>query len=83
MLLRWYCCVNRARKAKEAYATTELRKLQNRMKFGEAEEEVGAYDETMGMGMIGTSSGSVRAGAGESRSKGEHRVFCSLFLFLL
>ncbi|KIY72939.1 Nop domain-containing protein [Cylindrobasidium torrendii FP15055 ss-10] len=57
----------RARKAKEAHAQTELRKLQNRMAFGEAEEEVGAFDETKGMGMIGT--GKVRAGAGEDRSR--------------
>ena len=53
---------------------TELRKLQNRMKFGEAEEETGAYDETKGLGMIGTSSGKVRAGAGEDRSKGSFLV---------
>ncbi|KAH8928953.1 Nop domain-containing protein [Atractiella rhizophila] len=59
----------RARKAKEAFAQTELRKLQNRMRFGEEEEEVGAYDETKGMGMVGASSGRVRAGMGESRSK--------------
>ncbi|GAA5985806.1 hypothetical protein JCM11641_006213 [Rhodosporidiobolus odoratus] len=59
----------RARKAKEAYASTELRKLQNRMKFGEAEEEVGAFDETRGLGMIGSASGRVRASMGESRSK--------------
>lgn len=59
-----------ARKAKEAYAMTELRKLQNRMAFGEAEEETGAYDETRGLGMIGSASGKVRAGAGEARSKG-------------
>jgi len=59
----------RARKTKEAYAQTELRKLQNRMVFGEAEEEVGAFDETKGMGMIGLSSGKVRAGMGEAKSK--------------
>ncbi|KAH8113309.1 Nop domain-containing protein [Phellopilus nigrolimitatus] len=59
----------RARKAKEAYAQTELRKLQNRMTFGEAEEEVGAFDETKGMGMIGVASGKVRAGMGEAKSK--------------
>lgn len=53
---------------------TELRKLQNRMAFGEAEEETGAYDETRGMGMIGNStSGRVRANAGEAKSKGEDR----------
>ncbi|KAH9850059.1 Nop domain-containing protein [Lenzites betulinus] len=56
----------RARKAKEAYAQTELRKLQNRMAFGEAEEEVGAFDQTKGLGMIGT--GKVRAGVGEAKS---------------
>ncbi|KAF5370129.1 hypothetical protein D9758_001208 [Tetrapyrgos nigripes] len=59
----------RARKAKEAYAQTELRKLQNRMAFGEAEAEVGAFDETKGLGMIGIGTGKVRAGMGESKSK--------------
>ncbi|KAI0282340.1 U4/U6 small nuclear ribonucleoprotein Prp31 [Russula aff. rugulosa BPL654] len=59
----------RARKAKEAYAQTELRKLTNRMAFGEAEEEVGAFDETKGLGMIGVSTGKVRANLGESKSR--------------
>jgi len=59
----------RARKAKEAYAQTELRKLQNRMAFGEAEEEVGAFDQTKGMGMIGGGTGKVRAGLGEAKSR--------------
>ncbi|KAM6495719.1 hypothetical protein JOM56_008425 [Amanita muscaria] len=59
----------RARKAKEAYAQTELRKLQNRMAFGEAEEEVGAFDQTKGLGMIGVGTGKVRAGLGEIKSK--------------
>ncbi|KDQ64691.1 hypothetical protein JAAARDRAFT_28331 [Jaapia argillacea MUCL 33604] len=59
----------RARKAKEAYAQTELRKLQNRMAFGEAEEEVGAFDQTKGLGMIGVGTGKVRAGAGDARTK--------------
>ncbi|TRM68258.1 hypothetical protein BD626DRAFT_424999 [Schizophyllum amplum] len=59
----------RARKAKEAYATTELRKLQNRMAFGEAEEEVGAFDQTKGMGMIGVGTGKVRAGMGDAKSR--------------
>lgn len=66
----WFLDVHRARKAKEAYAQTELRKMQNRMVFGEAEEEVGAFDETKGMGMIGAASGRVRAGMGEAKSKG-------------
>ena len=59
----------RARKAKEAYAQTELRKLQNRMAFGEAEEEVGAFDQTKGLGMIGVGTGKVRAGVGDAKSK--------------
>ncbi|KAG1863368.1 hypothetical protein C8R48DRAFT_708135 [Suillus tomentosus] len=59
----------RARKAKEAYAQTELRKLQNRMAFGEAEDEVGAFDQTKGLGMIGVGTGKVRAGMGEAKSR--------------
>ncbi|KAF8529076.1 hypothetical protein BU17DRAFT_73283 [Hysterangium stoloniferum] len=59
----------RARKAKEAYAQTELRKLQNRMAFGEAEEEVGAFDQTKGLGMIGVGTGKVRAGSGDAKSR--------------
>ncbi|KAH7887893.1 hypothetical protein F5I97DRAFT_1926304 [Phlebopus sp. FC_14] len=58
-----------ARKAKEAYAQTELRKLQNRMAFGEVEEEVGAFDQTKGLGMIGVGTGKVRAGLGEAKSR--------------
>lgn len=38
------------------------------MAFGEAEEEVGAFDQTKGLGMIGT--GKVRAGVGEAKSRG-------------
>lgn len=56
---------------------TDLRALQNRVKFGEAEEEMGNEDSTVGMGMIGTSSGKIRAGAGEARTKGESIQFHS------
>ena len=63
-------CIYSARKAKEAYAQTELRKLQNRMVFGEAEEEVGAFDQTKGLGMVGAGTGKVRAGMGEAKSRG-------------
>jgi U4/U6 small nuclear ribonucleoprotein PRP31 len=45
------------------------------MVFGEAEEEVGAFDQTKGMGMIGATSGSVRAGLGESKSRGKRARF--------
>ena len=67
----WCLFLSRARKAKEAYAQTELRKLQNRMAFGEAEEEVGAFDQTKGLGMIGVGTGKVRAGMGEAKSRGK------------
>jgi len=62
---------SRARKAKEAYAQSELRKLQNRMTFGEAEEEVGAFDQTKGMGLMGNASvsGKVRAGMGDTKTR--------------
>jgi U4/U6 small nuclear ribonucleoprotein PRP31 len=42
----------RARKLKEMNGMTELRKMQNRVRFGQEEEEAGAFDETVGMGMI-------------------------------
>ena len=58
-----------ARKAKEQYATSELQKLRNRMRFGEQEEEDMGIDESIGLGMIGTSSGRIRANAGETRTK--------------
>jgi U4/U6 small nuclear ribonucleoprotein PRP31 len=40
------------------------------MVFGQAEEETGAYDETVGLGMIGTASGKIRAEAVNKASKG-------------
>jgi len=39
------------------------------MAFGEAEEEVGAFDQTKGLGMIGAGTGKVRAGLGEAKSR--------------
>lgn len=71
---RWHSrrtwLIFRARKQKEAYAQTELRKLQNRMEFGKAEEETGVDDETVGLGMIG-SAGKVRGEMADAKSKGE------------
>lgn len=58
-----------ARKQKEAYAQTELRKMQNRMEFGKPEDETGMDDETVGLGMIGASSGRVRGETVDARSK--------------
>jgi U4/U6 small nuclear ribonucleoprotein PRP31 len=58
----------RVRRMKDQNAMTEMRKLQNRMKFGEAEEEVGFGDETEGLGML-TQSGSFRALKVDNRTK--------------
>jgi U4/U6 small nuclear ribonucleoprotein PRP31 len=41
------------------------------MEFGKAEEETGAYDETVGLGMIGSNSGRVRGQVVDAKSKGE------------
>lgn len=74
----------RARKAKEAYAQTELRKLQNRMAFGEAEEEVGAFDETKGLGMLGSvGTGKVRANVVDSKSRGTDMTSCQFHMLTL
>ncbi|KAF2747296.1 Nop domain-containing protein [Sporormia fimetaria CBS 119925] len=62
----------RARKAKEAYAMTEIRKAQNRMAFGKEEKEVGygTGDTTAGLGMIGaTDSGRLRAQQIDQRTR--------------
>ena len=49
---------------------TELRKMANRVEFGKAEEETGAFDETMGLGMVNTTaSGRVRAVSADAKSK--------------
>jgi hypothetical protein len=61
----------RARSQKEGFAQTELRKLQNRMVFGQAEDETGLGEESVGLGMIGSSSGKIRAEAVSKASKGE------------
>ncbi|SJX60404.1 related to U4/U6 snRNP-associated 61 kDa protein [Sporisorium reilianum f. sp. reilianum] len=62
----------KARKAKERNGMTELRKMQNRMEFGKQEEEAFGYDESVGLGMIhSSSSGKIRAQAAEDRSKGK------------
>jgi U4/U6 small nuclear ribonucleoprotein PRP31 len=49
------------------------------MAFGEAEEEVGAFDQTKGLGMIGAGTGKVRAGLGEAKSRGMSKIFLCLF----
>ncbi|GAO46032.1 Nop domain-containing protein [Saitoella complicata NRRL Y-17804] len=60
----------RIRKAKEAFAVTELRKLQNRVQFGGEEVEVGFGDETEGLGMINAEGlGKLRAAAIDTRTR--------------
>ncbi|PWN42862.1 Nop domain-containing protein [Ceraceosorus guamensis] len=52
----------RARKLKEINGTTDLKKQQNRMEFGKAEDEAGIFDETVGLGMMSAGqTGRVRA----------------------
>lgn len=65
----------RARQMKDSLAQTELRKMQNRMEFGKAEEEIGVDDETVGLGMLGQ-AGKVRGPAVDSRSKGKSHIVC-------
>ena len=49
------------------------------MVFGEAEEEVGAFDETKGLGMIGVGTGKVRAGGADAKSRGTNPyIYCFL-----
>jgi hypothetical protein len=50
------------------------------MAFGEAEEEVGAFDQTKGLGMIGVGTGKVRANLGEAKTRGEQTSFYFFFL---
>ncbi|WFD29147.1 U4/U6-U5 snRNP complex subunit prp31 [Malassezia sp. CBS 17886] len=60
----------RARKFREMNGITELRKMQNRVEFGKQEEEAGAFDETVGLGMVNTkSSGKIRAAVADAKSK--------------
>ncbi|KAJ3091894.1 U4/U6-U5 snRNP complex subunit prp31 [Quaeritorhiza haematococci] len=60
----------RVRRAKERLAITELRKAQNRMAFGVAEDEVGASTgATKGMGLIGGQTGKIRAAVADPRVK--------------
>jgi U4/U6 small nuclear ribonucleoprotein PRP31 len=54
----------RARNAKEAVATTEIRKAQNRVAFGKEEQEAGygTGDSSVGLGMLGQQNdGRIRA----------------------
>ncbi|WOO81316.1 U4/U6 small nuclear ribonucleoprotein Prp31 [Vanrija pseudolonga] len=58
----------RARALKDQFAQTELRKLQNRMEFGKAEDELDMDEESVGLGMIGQ-AGKVRAHVTDARSR--------------
>lgn len=72
----------RARKAKERMAATTLQKEQNRMKFGEQEQElVFGDEETIGLGLIGGSTGRVRAAHADPRIKGKFLAIIASYSF--
>ena len=50
------------------------------MTFGEAEEEFGMDDETVGLGMIGQGSGKVRGEQVDARSKGKYYIHSVLVI---
>ena len=59
-----------ARRAKAANEQTEMAKLANRMKFNEAEEEIGYGSETEGLGMLGQQAeGKIRAAKIDSKTR--------------
>jgi U4/U6 small nuclear ribonucleoprotein PRP31 len=61
----------RARREKERLAGSELQKASNRMAFGEAEEEIiGTTGESIGLGLIGGSSGKLRLKSKDRKFKG-------------
>jgi U4/U6 small nuclear ribonucleoprotein PRP31 len=61
----------RARREKERLAGSELQKASNRMAFGEAEEEIiGITGESIGLGLIGGSTGKLRLKTKDSKFKG-------------
>ena len=60
----------KARKAKDAYAMSEMRKAQNRVKFGAQEADVLGMDESEGLGLLGQPmTGKVRGFAQDLRTK--------------
>ncbi|RKP09298.1 hypothetical protein THASP1DRAFT_14459 [Thamnocephalis sphaerospora] len=60
----------RVRKQKEAYATTELQRQQNRIQFGDVETEASSMDQIKGLGMIGRQIGNIRAATATTKNKG-------------
>ncbi|KAL1920468.1 uncharacterized protein VTP21DRAFT_845 [Calcarisporiella thermophila] len=59
----------RVRKQKEAYAMTDLRRAQNRMAFGVAEDEASAFEDSKGLGLIGNQVGKIRGSGIDLRTK--------------
>jgi U4/U6 small nuclear ribonucleoprotein PRP31 len=64
----------RVRKQKEAYAITELQRQQNRIYFGDVENEVSSMDQSKGLGMIGKQLGNIRAAVASSSNKSKYRI---------
>ncbi|KAJ3348724.1 hypothetical protein HDU83_001066 [Entophlyctis luteolus] len=68
----------RLRHMKERMAVTEAWKAQNRMKFGEAEEEIIVGDTVRGLGLLGGETGKLRLSTEATRKIGvakKHRTF--------
>ncbi|RKP39105.1 hypothetical protein BJ085DRAFT_6738, partial [Dimargaris cristalligena] len=62
----------RARREKDSRAMSELRKQQNRLAFGETEQEMDYVDEeSVGLGMIGQNSNRARIAVPAPQSKGK------------
>ncbi|KAJ3074421.1 U4/U6 small nuclear ribonucleoprotein Prp31 [Podochytrium sp. JEL0797] len=69
----------RLRRQKELLSVTEAWKAQNRMKFGEAEEEIIVGDTVKGLGLLGGQTGKIRSAAVDPKKKlqmsKKHRSF--------
>lgn len=59
----------RMRSIKQSMAVTELRRAANRINFGEQEDEAHGIDSMIGLGVMGTNRGQVRAAVADKRNK--------------
>jgi U4/U6 small nuclear ribonucleoprotein PRP31 len=64
----------RVKKQKDKVATTELRKQQNRMVFGEQESEVSFGDDVVGLGMSTKQVGKLRVVQEDKKVKASHHL---------
>lgn len=67
------------------FAVTELRKAQNRMTFGVAEEEEvgGTLGSTEGLGLVNGNTGRVRAAVADKRVKSKYiYIYTFIMIFI-